>query len=108
MKRFADVARPHFSRVLPEIWSRSFPLVVPPDDKAGLGIIILNSNADTHFFVSAPSPVMEVTNEKPSSFYIHTLAEAGGQLTLLPPERIVVPGETEDGRKLKRGRGKPK
>jgi hypothetical protein len=47
--------------------------------------------------ISAPSPVMEVTNEKPTAFYIHTLAiGAGGQLELLPPERIVVDGEPAD------------
>jgi hypothetical protein len=40
---------------------------------------------------------MEVTNEKPTTFYIHTLAiGAGGQLELLPPERIVVDGDPND------------
>jgi hypothetical protein len=44
--------------------------------------------------ISAPSPVMEVTDDMPTAFYIHTLAiGAGGQLELLPPERIVVDGE---------------
>ena len=44
--------------------------------------------------VSAPSPVMEVTDDKDTAFYIHTLAiDAGGKLDLLTPERIVVPGE---------------
>jgi Calcineurin-like phosphoesterase len=185
MKRFADVARPHFSSTISELWSKSFPMVAPPADEEGLGIILLNSNADTHFsftnalgmisaaqvrgieiareqypkahwivalhhhvieypwaakalserigtalingnwfirslkplygrailmhghrhidwigecaglrIISAPSPVMEVTDEKPTGFYIHTLAaEAGGQLDLLPPEWIVVEGE---------------
>jgi len=47
--------------------------------------------------VSAPSPVMEATNDKPTAFYIHTLAiGAGGQLELLPPERIVVDGDPAD------------
>ena len=33
-----------------ELGSRVFPLVVPPDeDEAGLGIILLELNADTHF-----------------------------------------------------------
>jgi predicted MPP superfamily phosphohydrolase len=188
IKRFADVARPQFSTALSLIWTKSFPMVVPPDRADGLGIILLNSNADTHFsftnalgmvsaaqvhgieiaretypkacwvialhhhvieypwaakklserigtalingnwflrslkplvgrailmhghrhidwigacaglpIVSAPSPVMEVTNEKPTAFYIHTLAiGAGGQLELLPPERIVVDGDPND------------
>jgi len=38
--------------------------------------------------------VMEVTDEKDTAFYIHTLAiDADGELRLLEPERIVVPGE---------------
>jgi hypothetical protein len=47
--------------------------------------------------VSAPSPVMEVTDEKDTAFYIHTLTigEDGG-LNLLNPERIVVRGEADD------------
>ncbi len=184
MQRFADEARPLFSTTLAQVWSKSFPMVVPPDREDGLGIVLLNSNADTHFsftnalgmvsaeqvrgieiacktypkacwiialhhhvieypwaaralserigtalingnwfirslqhlagrailmhghrhidwigecaglrIVSAPSPVMEATNDMPTAFYIHTLAiDAGGQLELLPPERIVVEG----------------
>lgn len=183
--QFADVARPVFSKEIPELWASAFPMIVPPDDEAGLGIILLNSNADTHFsftnalgmvsaeqmrafdlacaeypraawivalhhhlmeypwaakalsmrigtalingnwfvrslkpltgravlmhghrhvdwigecaglpIVSAPSPVMEVTDDKDTAFYIHTLAiDADGKLRLLAPERIVVPGE---------------
>jgi len=188
IRRFADIARPQFSSSLSQVWAKSFPLVVPPDRADGLGIILLNSNADTHFsftnalgmvsagqvrgigiareahpkacwiialhhhvieypwaakklserigtalingnwflrslkpligrailmhghrhidwigecaglpIISAPSPVMEVTNEKPTAFYIHTLViGAGGQLELLPPERIVVDGDPDD------------
>ena len=44
--------------------------------------------------VSAPSPVMEVTDEKATHFYIHSLAiDGNGKLGLLDPERIVLPGE---------------
>jgi calcineurin-like phosphoesterase family protein len=185
--RFADVARPVLSKEIPELWANAFPIIVPPDDEAGLGIILLNSNADTHFsftnalgmvsaeqmrafdlacaqypraawivalhhhlmeypwaakqlsmrigtalingnwfvrslkpltgravlmhghrhvdwigecaglpIVSAPSPVMEVTDDKDTAFYIHTLAiDADGRLSLLTPERIVVPGEAK-------------
>jgi hypothetical protein len=185
LERFADIARPILSKEIPEVWARVFPMVVPPAKKDGLGIILLNSNADTHFsftnalgmvsaeqmrgvdiaaaeypqacwvialhhhvveypwaakalserigtalingnwfvrslkplsgraillhghrhidwighiaglpIVSAPSPVMEVTDELATAFYIHTLAIDGdGRLRLLEPERIVVPGE---------------
>jgi len=44
--------------------------------------------------VSAPSPVMEVTDECDTYFYIHTLAIAGdGRLKLMKPERIGVAGQ---------------
>lgn len=183
--RFADAARPIFSKEIPELWANAFPLIVPPEHDAGLGIILLNSNADTHFsftnalgmvsadqmqafdiarkkfpraawivalhhhlmeypwaakqlsmrigtalingnwfvrslapltgravlmhghrhvdwigecanlpIISAPSPVMEVTDDKDNTFYIHRLAvDAEGRLSLLTPERVVVPGE---------------
>ena len=187
MARFADKARPRLSNAISELWSKCFPMIVPPDKLDGLGIILLNSNADTHFsftnalgmvtaeqmkgveiackaypdacwiialhhhvieypwaakalserigtalingnwfvrtvqpltgravlmhghrhvdwigeiagipIVSAPSPVMEVTDEYDTAFYIHTLAiGSDGQLRLLKPERIVVKGERE-------------
>jgi hypothetical protein len=44
--------------------------------------------------VSAPSPVMEFTDEKDTAFYIHTLAiHTDCKLRLLSPERIVVAGK---------------
>jgi hypothetical protein len=50
--------------------------------------------------VSAPSPVMEVTDERDTAFYIHTLAVGSdGQLKLLTPERIVVRGDPPAKRK---------
>ncbi len=185
IERFADAATPIFSKAIPELWVNAFPLIVPPKDGTGLGIVLFNSNADTHFsftnalgmisadqmlafeiarteypraawlvalhhhlmeypwaakqlsmrigtalingnwfvrslapltgravlmhghrhvdwigqcaglpIVSAPSTVMEVTDDKDIAFYIHTLAiDANGGLSLLTPERIVVPGE---------------
>jgi predicted MPP superfamily phosphohydrolase len=185
MVRFADVAKPLLSYALPELWAKVFPLVLPPATEDGLGVLLLNSNADTHFsftnalglvsaeqvrgieiaakqypragwivalhhhaveyprpakalserigtalingnwfvrkmqplagravlmhghrhidwighcagliVVSAPSPVMEVTDEKPTAFYIHTFAiGTAGRLRLLSPERITVLGQ---------------
>jgi hypothetical protein len=43
--------------------------------------------------VSAPSPVMEATNDLDTYFYIHTLETGGGRLALLEPERVTVRGE---------------
>ncbi len=46
--------------------------------------------------LSAPSPVMGVKNDAPTYFHIHTLASgANGQLGLLPPERVEIPGKNE-------------
>lgn len=187
MAKFSDVGRPVIPRALNELWVSVFPMVLPPDREDGLGIMLLNSNADTHFsftnalgmipveqvqrieiaaalypkakwiialhhhvieyprpakvlserigtalvngnwfvrrlqmlggravlmhghrhidwigecarllIVSAPSPVMEATNDLDTYFYVHTLAMCDdGQLGLMSPERIVVKGESE-------------
>ena len=49
MATFADTGRPWLFRALTERGSNVFPMVLPPDRDDGLGIILLNSNADTHF-----------------------------------------------------------
>jgi 3',5'-cyclic AMP phosphodiesterase CpdA len=182
---FADAGRPRVSRSLTELWTRVFPMVLPPETEDGLGIILLDSNADTHFsftnalgmisadqaraldsacaqypracwvvvlhhhvveyprpaktlsvrvgtalvngnwfvrrlkplvgravllhghrhidwigecgglpILSAPSPVMEATDDMATCFYIHTLAVSADQrLKLLQPQRITVAGE---------------
>jgi hypothetical protein len=44
--------------------------------------------------ISAPSPVMNATDDAATHFYIHTLtAGANGQIGLLPPERVEIAGE---------------
>ena len=165
-----------------ELWATAFPLVWLPDAADGLGILLLNSNAETHFsftnalgmlaadqvarmriavqeyprarwivalhhhiveyphpahalservgtalinghwfirqldplaqrvvvmhghrhvdwvgrcgdllIVSAPSPVMEATNDQPTAFYIQSLtAGNNGGLALLPPRRVTL------------------
>ena len=46
--------------------------------------------------VSAPSPVMEATDDDETYFYIHTLAaQNGGQLGLLAPERVIVDSQPD-------------
>jgi hypothetical protein len=185
MARFADLGRPWLSRRLSQLWTDAFPLVLPPPRDDGLGIILLDSNADTHFsftnalgmipvdqargleiacaqyphacwiivlhhhvveyprparalservgtalingnwfvrrlkplagravlmhghrhidwigecggipILSAPSPVMEATDDVPTYFYIHTVAiGSDGRLGLLRPQRITIEGE---------------
>ncbi len=124
MATFADIGRPWVSKRLAELWTSVFPMVLPPDADDGLGIILLDSNADTHFsftnalgmisvdqvhghrhidwigecggmpILSAPSPVMEATDDVSTYFYIHTLAiGADRRLRLLRPQRITIEGE---------------
>jgi Calcineurin-like phosphoesterase len=185
MATFADAGRPRLSKALTELWTQVFPMVLPPSGDDGLGIILLNSNADAHFsftnalgmisaeqarrieivtaeypraywvvalhhhlveypraakalserigtalinghwfirrlqrlagrtvvmhghrhidwigecagllIVSAPSPVMEATDDLSTYFYIQTLAVGiEGRLRLLTPQRIIVDGQ---------------
>ncbi|WP_332697842.1 metallophosphoesterase family protein [Bosea sp. (in: a-proteobacteria)] len=179
---FADAGTLRLSAGLATIWTDVFPMVLPPAEEDGLGVVLLNSNAETHFsftnalglvaeedlramlailrrfpkarwiiglhhhpveyprpakafserigtalingsrfvrqlkpmahrlvamhghrhidwigrcgplkIISAPSPVMEATDDKPTSFYIHTLAAAAdGGLALLKPQLIEI------------------
>ena len=172
---------------LRRLFDDMFPMILPPDTDDGLGIAILNSNAETHFsftnalglvsleqthrferaaghfprarwivalhhhvveypmpvkafserigtalingswfvrrlaaladravvmhghrhidwigtcgplkIISAPSPVMDATDDAPTHFYIHTLtAGPDGRLDLPPPERVEIAGEKD-------------
>jgi hypothetical protein len=46
---FADQGSMRLSLPLADLWTAVFPMVLPPGSDDGLGIIILNSNAETHF-----------------------------------------------------------
>lgn len=184
---FADRGSIGLTWTLANLWPQAFPMVLPPESEDGLGVILLDSNAQTHFsftnalglvtreqitaveritahfpkanwivalhhhvveypkpakalserigtalvngtwfvrkmqqlagravvmhghrhidwigacgdliIISAPSPVMDVTDERDTYFYVHTLCiDANGRLALLEPERIVLPGRTE-------------
>ncbi|SED88237.1 Calcineurin-like phosphoesterase [Beijerinckia sp. 28-YEA-48] len=178
---FADSGGLRLSAGLAAIWADVFPMVLPPAEPEGLGIILLNSNAEANFsftnalglvaeedmqavlvatrtfpkarwilalhhhlteyprpakalserigtalingsrllrllqpiaprmiamhghrhidwigrsgalkIISAPSPVMEMTDTKPSYFYIHTLAAVPEGIALLEPQRVVI------------------
>lgn len=177
---FSDRGTMRLSWDLAGLWPEAFPMVLPPDKEDGIGVILLDSTAETHFsftnalglvtqeqtraiekvaaqfpnarwilalhhhmveypkaakamserigtalvngtwfvrrmqrlsgkaivmhghrhidwiglcgglvIVSAPSPVMDVTNDRDTYFYIHNLCiGADGNLALLEPERI--------------------
>ena len=182
--RFADVGSLRLSAALAKVWAEVFPMVLPPATEDGLGVILVNSTAETHFsftnalgvvsseqvralnavaaqfprarwivalhhhlveyprpepalslrigtalingtwlvrqlqslghrivamhghrhinwigqcgrlrIISAPSPVMEATDDEPTCFLVHRLAAGPeGQLCLLEPERIEIAG----------------
>ncbi len=46
---FADTGSLRLSIGLGELWDDQFPLILPPGEANGLGVAILNSNAETHF-----------------------------------------------------------
>jgi hypothetical protein len=181
---FSDAGSLRLSFRLEQLWADVFPMVLPPDTEDGLGVLLLNSNAEAHFsftnalglvsaeqwwamssmvrqfprarwivalhhhlveypsqsnayservgtalingtwlvrqlqpmssrlvamhghrhvdwigdcgalrIISAPSPVMEATNDQPTCFYVHTLAAGPhGRLDVLAPERVEIPG----------------
>jgi hypothetical protein len=46
---FADTGSLRLSIGLGQLWDDQFPLILPPAEPHGLGVAILNSNAETHF-----------------------------------------------------------
>ena len=183
---FADTGALRLSVRLAQVWADAFPMVLPPETGDGLGVVLLNSTAETHFsftnalglvsvaqaralaaaarqfpaarwivalhhhlveypkpaaafserigtalingtwfvrqlqslgervvtmhghrhidwigecgsvrIVSAPSPVMEATDDEPTCFHIHTLAAGpGGRLCLLHPSASISRGRS--------------
>jgi 3',5'-cyclic AMP phosphodiesterase CpdA len=49
MATFADTGTLRLSAKLARVWAEAFPIVLPPETEDGLGIILLNSTALTHF-----------------------------------------------------------
>ncbi|HMO30166.1 metallophosphoesterase [Enterovirga sp.] len=57
---FADTGGLRLSSGLSSVWTDAFPMVLPPDGPEGLGVVLLNSNAETHFsFTNALGLVSE-------------------------------------------------
>ena len=49
MKEFSNTGSFLLSRKLGRLWDDVFPMILPPRPADGLGVILLNSNAETHF-----------------------------------------------------------
>jgi 3',5'-cyclic AMP phosphodiesterase CpdA len=52
LRRFAGTAGLRDGLTVARIWRESFPLIVPPAAPDGLGVILLDTNAETHFSFS--------------------------------------------------------
>lgn len=46
---FADLGSLRLAVELRHVWDNQFPMILPPSTPNGLGVLILNSNAETHF-----------------------------------------------------------
>jgi hypothetical protein len=49
IETFADLGGLRLSNRLARLWDEMFPMIAPPLEEDGLGVAILNSNADTNF-----------------------------------------------------------
>jgi len=49
MREFADTGSFLLSLKLGRLWDDLFPMILPPRPNDGLGVVLLNSNAETHF-----------------------------------------------------------
>lgn len=57
---FANAGSLRLSRGLTAVWEAAFPMVLPPAEPDGLGVLLLNSNAETNFsFTNALGLVAE-------------------------------------------------
>lgn len=82
IKAFADRGTFGLSWPLSDLWAECFPMIVPPQDEGGLGLILLNSNVEAHFsFTNAlgmvpaehAKAIDRVTARYPGSFWIVAL-----------------------------------
>ena len=67
IREFADRGSQRLSWRLANLWDDCFPMILPPDTPGGMGVILLNSNAQTHFsFTNALGlvPAMQINDLK--------------------------------------------
>jgi hypothetical protein len=64
LAQFADTGRPQLSTTVSDCWDKCFPMVVPPSEPNGLGILLLNSNSDSHFSFTNALGVISVAQMK--------------------------------------------
>lgn len=100
MAQFADSGSLRHSFALRDLWAGCFPMIVPPEEEDGLGVILLNSNIEAHFsFTNAlgmvgaeqARAIVAVTRQYPRAGWIvalhHHVVEYPGRAKALS-ERI--------------------
>src|SRR5262249_4612614 len=73
IEEFVRTGSLRLSAALGSVWNSQFPMILPPHAEGGLGVAILNSNAETHF--SFTNALGMITAEQ-----MHRLAMAIGRL----------------------------
>jgi len=82
MRAFSDSGSLRLSAGLAHLWTNAFPMVLPPATQDGLGVMLLNSTAETHFsFTNAlglisnlqARALMGIADEFPTAHWIVVL-----------------------------------
>jgi 3',5'-cyclic AMP phosphodiesterase CpdA len=76
MRAFSDNGSPRLSRSLAPLWTSFFPMVRPPASADGLGIIVLNSNAETHFSFTNALGIVSVEQARALDAVVRQYPEA--------------------------------
>jgi predicted MPP superfamily phosphohydrolase len=79
---FADAGRLVLSMMLANLWAKVFPLVVAPEADDGLGIILLNSNAETHFSFTNALGLISAEQVKGIEIVVAQYPQAGWLIAL--------------------------
>ena len=75
--RFADRGGLWLSHRLAPVWEDAFPLVLPPDTDDGLGVVLLDSNADAHFSFTNALGMVPVAQERQLAAILAQFPRAG-------------------------------
>jgi len=77
IEAFADRGGIWLSHRLAQVWDDAFPMIVPPSTDEGLGIVILNSNAEAHFSFTNALGMVSVLQEQALAAAVKQYPRAG-------------------------------
>ncbi|MCW3473484.1 metallophosphoesterase family protein [Limobrevibacterium gyesilva] len=73
---FADAGGLRHAIRLRRVWDAAFPMVLPPEAEDGLGTLLLNSNAETHFSFTNALGLIPVEQARAVAAVIHQFPRA--------------------------------